>query len=93
MPPLVQYLEDLRSTYFHQLTELSKTNTVRIRSDKVYGGKDDGKIIYSKEDVEKIPSAMLDKLSRIDLLENILADLGVEKWVELRNSFPDSEVQ
>ena len=90
---LVNYLEDLREVYFHQLCVLSKTNTQKIRKKQIYGGEEDGKVVYNKEDVDNLPSEMLDKLSRIDLLENILADIGVEKWVQLRESFPESEVE
>jgi len=90
---LIKYLESKRELYFSQLVILQVDHKCSINSYQIQGGIDDGKTIISRSDVDGVPNVMMDKLSRIDFIENMLADMGVDKWVELRDSLPSSEVK
>lgn len=90
---LTNYLESKRELYFSQLVILQADSKCSINSYQIQGGIDDGKTIISRSDVDSLPNVMMDKLSRIDFIENMLADMGVSKWVELRDSLPKSEIR
>ena len=87
------YLESKRDLYFNQLVLLQADHKCSINSYQIQGGIEDGKTIVSRSDIDGIPNVMMDKLSRIDFIENMLADMGVDKWVELRDSLPNAEVK